>query len=46
MHDQKRVDIDINGERMGISVAEHDTRTENVKVDPTYPWMKPRLFSY
>ena len=46
VHDQKRVDIDINGERMGISVAEHDTRTETVKVDPKYSWMKPRLFSY
>ena len=48
VHDQekKRVDIDINGERMGISIAEDDTRTETVKVDPKYSWMKPRLFSY
>ena len=48
VHDQekKRVDIDINGERMGISIAEHDTPAENLKVNPTYPWMKPRLFSY
>ena len=48
VHDQekKRVDIDINGERMGISIAEDDTRTEIVKVDPKYSWMKPRLFSY
>ena len=46
VHDQKRADIDINGERMGIGVAEHDTRTEIVKVDPKYSWMKPRLFSY
>ena len=45
VHDQKRVDIDINGERMGISIAEHDTPAENLKVNPTYPWMKPRLFS-
>ena len=46
VHDQKRADIDINGERMGISIAEDDTRTETVKVDPKYSWMKPRLFSY
>ena len=46
VHDQKRVDIDINGERMGIGIAEDDTRTETVKVDPEYSWMKPRLFSY
>ena len=48
VHDQekKRVDIDINGERMGISIAEDDMRTETVKVDPKYPWMKPRQFSY
>ena len=48
VHDQekKRVDIDINGERMGISIAEDDTPAENLKVNPRYPWMKPRQFSY
>jgi hypothetical protein len=48
VHDQekKRVDIDINGERMGLSIAEDYTRTETVKVDPKYSWMKTRLFSY
>jgi hypothetical protein len=48
VHDQekKRVDIDVNGERMGISVAEDYTRTEAVKVGPKYSWMKSRLFSY
>ena len=48
VHDQekKRVDIDVNGEQMGISIAEDYTRTETVKVDPKYSWMKTRLFSY
>jgi hypothetical protein len=47
-HDQekKRVDIDISGERMVISIAEDYTRTETVKVDPKYSWMKTRLFAY
>jgi hypothetical protein len=47
-HDQdaKRVDVDVGGERLGISVAENYTRTETVKVDPKYSWMKASTFTY
>jgi hypothetical protein len=44
--EEKRVDLDVNGERMGISIAENYTRTETVKVDPKYSWMKTRVFAY
>jgi len=48
VHDQehKRVDIEINGERLGISIAEAYARTETIKVDPKYSWRKEHLYAY
>ncbi len=42
----KRVEVDVGGERLGISLAENYTRTETVEVDPKYTWMKSRTFAY
>lgn len=42
----KRVEVDVGGERLGISLAEDYTRTETVEVDPKYSWMKSRTFTY
>lgn len=42
----KRVEVDVGGERLGISLAENYTRTETVEVDPKYSWMKSRTFTY
>jgi len=42
----KRVEVDVGGERLGISLAENYTRTESVEVDPKYSWMKSRTFTY
>jgi hypothetical protein len=42
----KRVEVDVGGERLGISLAENYTRTETVEVDPKYSWMRSRTFTY
>lgn len=42
----KRVEVDVGGECLGISLAENYTRTEAVEVDPKYTWMKSRSFTY
>ena len=42
----KSVEVDVGGERLGISLAENYTRTETVEVDPKYSWMKSRTFAY
>lgn len=44
--ESKRVEVDVGGERLGISLAENYTRTETVEVDPKYSWMKSRTFTY
>jgi len=42
----KRVEVEVGGERLGISIAENYTRTETVEVDPKYSWIKTRTFTY
>jgi hypothetical protein len=42
----KRVEVDVGGERLGVSLAENYTRTETVRVDPKYSWMNTRTFTY
>ena len=42
----KRIEVDVGGERLGISIAEDYTRTETVLVDSKHSWMKTRTYTY
>jgi hypothetical protein len=44
--EQKRVECEVGGERLGLSIAEDYIRTETVTTHPKYSWRKTSTFAY
>jgi hypothetical protein len=44
--EEKRVEVDVGGERIGLHLAEDYKRTETVTTDPKHSWRKTSTFTY
>jgi hypothetical protein len=44
--EEKRVEVEVGGVRLGLTLAEDYKRTETVTTDPKYSWRKTSTFTY